>query len=311
MKFLAQRRLSMKKMILFTVCLGLLSIAFLPGPALALNISSTGTAFIDWSTLSITLDGAAFDPVLDGFGGPSAFSGAQVQLNADQTDFGFADYSDGSFPTSSSASVSDANGSSVTADAQTATDATPGTTTGLSASLTMDLNSPDNSGLSTTVGNQAQATFYDYFFQAPDQFDLDGLLVVTVDYLLTNTLSSDDLLGSITSDVFAGLFLYGYDDFGDPNNDPFVSSTPATAELNNTLTGVGNTGLISSSGTLTLTYNLIAGAFYDLGGEVTATGFGSAPAPAPVPEPATLLLLGTGLAGLGALRKRFKKIMLN
>jgi hypothetical protein len=45
---------------------------------------------------------------------------------------------------------------------------------------------------------------------------------------------------------------------------------------------------------------------YDQGVDIGSGGNGG-PGPSPVPEPATMLLLGSGLAGLVALRKRFKK----
>jgi hypothetical protein len=47
------------------------------------------------------------------------------------------------------------------------------------------------------------------------------------------------------------------------------------------------------------------GLVYDTPGHIAAIG--PSPGPSPIPEPSTMLLLGSGLAGLVALRKRFKK----
>lgn len=96
----------------------------------------------------------------------------------------------------------------------------------------------------------------------------------------------------------------------------------ASITLDNSAT-ILNGRALAQTGTVTMDTNTISivcplpgpgnggpgysgGLEYDTSGHIVAIG--PSPGPSPVPEPSTLLLLGSGLIGLVAFRKRFKKV---
>jgi type VI secretion system secreted protein VgrG len=95
----------------------------------------------------------------------------------------------------------------------------------------------------------------------------------------------------------------------------------ASITLDNSAT-ILNGRALAETGTVTMDTNTISnvcplggpgnggpgysgGLVYDSPGHIVAIG--PSPGPSSVPEPSTMLLLGSGLAGLGTLRKRLKK----
>ena len=78
-----------------------------------------------------------------------------------------------------------------------------------------------------------------------------------------------------------------------------------------TLAGIYRVDVLSSVGPLTMLLNQSAQAVKDVPGDPSNNTLSGnsvmVEGPNPVPEPTTLLLIGSGLAGLGALRRRNKK----
>lgn len=119
-----------------------------------------------------------------------------------------------------------------------------------------------------------------------------GDLTVSVGYSLSQSLSTSLFREFAEGFAFAGLLLY-YDD-----NSAVAADTDVI--LNSILDG--DSLFASRTGTLsaTLFFNDGQGGFFD----VLGSGHSAV---APVPEPSTVILLGAGLAGMGLLRKRFKR----
>lgn len=96
------------------------------------------------------------------------------------------------------------------------------------------------------------------------------------------------------------------------NGTPGAAFTVPNFALRNLFGGTVSTAVsvsTLSTGLLNVTLSRVSGDFFFLHSTLAANGDRSSPPPAPAPEPGTLLLLGSGLAGLGLWRrKRAKRV---
>lgn len=105
-----------------------------------------------------------------------------------------------------------------------------------------------------------------------------------------------------------------FDPLADPSNPMFVSGLAFPGLTGNVLlANLLFKGLSTGSGGFSITGHvdstLLYGLYYqtlEFSIGVTSNSITISDSPAPVPEPATLLLLGSGLAGLGLMRKRLR-----
>ncbi len=296
----------LKKIVLFVLCTGFLTMMLMPGPIHATSVTSDGSAFIDWSLASFSITDAAGAPVATSWSYQSSFSGTYVTLNGAFTDPGSSDAFETFAPPGPTGWVTTKFGASLAAGTNSVTGsaATGPSDSGtvdpltllpaanqISASANIALN--DHGDASVPI---AQAVLFGIFSIAAD-----GTLTVTVPYTLSQSLVSTSPTGKADSLVSAGLSLF------DDATSALLASTP-DATFFNSISGVSSFGPSSNSGTLSLSFPLVAldqfnaPIFYDF--EAQATAIGSAA----LPEPGTLLLFGTGLVGLATtVRKRFKK----
>jgi hypothetical protein len=291
MQFLRHQKRHVKRITSFFFCLALLAIILLPSHARALQVTNTNaTATIT----SLSFNFLSFNDPTQAF--LSAQSGVQVGLNGVQGDPGSDFTINGLWtpPTAWSDSLS-SMGSTTSGSASTFS----GILSVASSTMAISLLAPGNAGVGVGVPNNSQATLYSAGLFAT----ANAHLIVTAGYSLSASVSSTiDVPGAFANaGASAGLFLYGYDTFG-PLNDPLLVSGFSFDQLAASIIGSGGQSF-STSGTLTLEYDLLANNFYDFEASVVTTG----DANAPVPEPATILLIGSGLAGLGAYRKSKKK----
>jgi hypothetical protein len=107
----------------------------------------------------------------------------------------------------------------------------------------------------------------------------DPFLDNSVDVM--DSLRGDNVTGTLTADG-ATVFPISWQDTIGPFSSPGMMTIFNTASFTTNVTGT-----MGSSNTVKIAVNVVA--------------------PTTVPEPSTLLLLGAGLAGVGLLRRRFKK----
>jgi hypothetical protein len=275
----------MKKGIFTFLCVGLLSIVFLPSLALATATSTSG-ATITWGTFAFS---GAFSWV-DGTAGN--LSGIDSGLNRLHDPY-VSDYIDGGFG-STSVAVNHALGGLLAqsvANMNTAGTLFPDTIPGVAimAAPPVSASGLANALASVTGFGQADVFVVESVFTHDFTVTEAGTLTVTAEYTYFQELFSDSAGSFVSSNPEAGLFLY--DDVG---YDPIASAVAGVS------TSFYGPGLILSglqSGPLSLTFDLAPG-YYTF--EASATGSASAA----VPEPGLILLLGSGLIGLGILRKR-------
>ena len=123
-----------------------------------------------------------------------------------------------------------------------------------------------------------------------------GDLTISVDYYLTQDLSTEYLGEWAEGEAAAGLHLY---------NEATGDSAEDWGHLYYNYVYDGGSDYSEDYGTLTVTL------WFDEGqeGEFHANVWNHADVYSPVPVPCTMLLLGSGLAGLGLIGRRFRKMV--
>ncbi len=207
----------------------------------------------------------------------NSFSSAYVALNGTETDPGASDAFEGAFTTTAfKAKLQDATGH-VTGKASTDPE------NKIKASSSIFLNDgPSDAYVLSEAGFTGQFTV-----------TRNVTLKLKVPYTISLS-AKTGTGGSAYADALVGLYLSDFD-----SGDSLSSS-----ELwLNTLT---NGSLDLDCGFLTLKWRLKPGVIYDFEASASTLAMASASGEAqePVPEPATLFLLGSGLAGLAAFRKK-------
>ena len=246
----------------FMACFVWLSLIFSANSSHAMSISNS-MAIIHWDTLDIS--GIEIEWISKGSG-----SWAEAW---DDWDYDWSEeYKDGWVYTSALASVTNA-----TADAWT-----------------------DDMELHEEVFAMSTGPYEAYSYAGAVRWGVfkaleTGDLTISVDYYLTQELSTEYLGESAEGEAYALLALYsGLDGVGVEDQ----------RELWNSVYN-GGSGYWEDSGTLTVTL------WFDEGqvGEFYADVWNHADVYSPVPVPCTMLLLGSGLAGLGLIGRRFRKMV--
>jgi hypothetical protein len=297
----------MKKCFLTAILIAFaLSVIMMPVSSLA-SITSSGSANINWSSLSFTITdstGEEVEPDWTAGNGVEtrwSHSAGTTGINSTADPYEGIDSNDGGMPpwtntfgiSTKFLGLNNVTGSADTYSPPTLYDPeAPVDANRIFASSNLTLSSGQ-----TTGDIFAQAVLGGDFTVPTDAF-----LQVSVPYSLLLQLTSSSR-GFNSADVFAGLALYDFSTT-DPLTGQSLLLQQDEQSLPGFLTGNGSIGPLSQNGTLNLTYNLLEEDQFGNPFVYDFEAYATAKANASVPEPMSLLLLLSGLAGLAIVRKQ-------
>jgi hypothetical protein len=273
---------SLMRIILCCLCLGLLSVFALAGPGMAAAIVTADAT----ATLGVPVFGGVVAPNwADPASVQNSFSSTFIGLNGNTTGFGDSSYTEsGWFSTYATANLNDAGGI-VTSTASTGPipfnplPPPPNVAaTLLSSTSSIALNGPVASGDVFT----SQAVLSGYFV-----VNSAGLMTIQAPFSLLASQTNNGGPGSFAvSDALASLSLMRYDANG---FDVVATSTSGGHLTSGSDSGIAFIGL-----------NVLPGVLYEFEASATTTASASA-----VPLPPAFMLLGSGLIGLGIIKRRY------